>query len=102
MFEKGVGDRELKLVAKVQKTLTISIDFPRAMHFYDIFSGRKVVTDLSIKITHEDDFVRDMNIPQLLVELVIKAINISRRSLLGHRLLQWYSNSHVSVVVSMS
>jgi len=51
MFEKGVGDCKLKLVAKVQKTLTINIDFSRAEHSYDIFPGRKVVTYANIKIT---------------------------------------------------
>jgi len=82
MFEKSVDDCKLKLVAKVQKTLIISVDFPRAVHSYDIFPGREVVAYPSIKITHEDDFVGDMDIPQRLVELVIKTINTSRS--IGH------------------
>jgi len=78
MLGKSFGDCNLKSVAKVQKTLTISVDFPRAVHSYDIFPSRKVITYPSIKITHKDDFVRDMDISQRLVELVIKTINTSR------------------------
>mgnify|MGYP001792531207 CR=1 len=44
MFEAGVGDYKLKLATKVQKMLTVGIDFARAVLSNVIFPGREIIT----------------------------------------------------------